>query len=445
MTKFNQTFKAFIVIALMGLNLNVFAQIDNWRAWDQTGVNVFEAPKSTDAVFDGTKVRIGGAFNQQYQSLSHSNDTTGGNQLYDIGPGFKLASANLNIDVQLNDGIRLCVENYMSSQHHTEFWVKGGYIQVDKLPMFGNPQWFTDKMRVKVGQFQQNYGDQQFRRLDNGNGMYNPFVGNYIMDAFATEIGAEFYYFATPEIMLMGGLSNGQLNPSIAAFKDGKEANPSIYLKAAYDKQLNDDTRVRLSASFTSNSGAGRSTLYGGDRTSSAFKAVMALDGADLGSKAFQGRWNPGFSNQITAWQINPFVKVKGLEIFGVIEGASGNNYSNTGTKTAPVYELLPDNKRSVMQIGGEFLYRFLENESAYVGAKYNQVSGQLNGGYKDAAGEFLDVSINRIEVGAGWYATKNLLLKGEYVKQSYVDFPGTTEFKDGMFNGIIVSAVAAF
>lgn len=444
MTKFNQTFKAFIVIALMGLNLNVFAQIDNWRAWDQDGVNVFEAPKSTDAVFNGTKVKIGGAFNQQYQSLSHSNDTTGnGNLLYDIGPGFKLATANLNIDVQLNDGIRLCVENYMSSQHHTEFWVKGGYIQVDKLPMFGNPQWFTDKFRVKVGQFQQNYGDQQFRRLDNGNGMFNPFVGNYIMDAFATEIGAEFYYFATPEIMVMGGLSNGQLNPSVALFKDGKEAKPSIYLKGAYDKQINDDTRFRLSASFTTNSNAGRSTLYGGDRTGSAFKAVMALDGADLTSKAFQGRWNPGFTNQITAIQINPFFKMKGLEVFGVVETASGNNLSKNATTGQ--YEFLDKNKRSVMQIGGEVIYRFLDNESAYVGAKYNQVSGQLNAGYKDANGEFLKASINRIEVGAGWYATKNLLLKGEYVKQSYVDFPGTTEFKDGMFNGIVIAAVAAF
>lgn len=306
MTKINQTLKAFIVFALLGLNLNVFAQIDNWRAWDKKGVNVFEPVKDINITFDGVKVRVGGSFNQQFQSLTHENDTTGGNQLYDIAPGFGLATANLNIDVQMADGIRMCVENYMSSHHHREFWVKGGYVQIDKLPFFGNPSWFDDKMRVKVGHMQVNYGDQQFRRVDNANGMYNPFVGNYIMDAFATEIGAEVYYFATPEIMLMGGMTNGLINPGVAAYNDGKAAKPAIYLKGAYDKQINDDTRVRLSASLSTNSNSGRSTLYGGDRTGSAFVAVMAPAGADLTSAAFQGRWNPGFSNQYTAIQINP-------------------------------------------------------------------------------------------------------------------------------------------
>ena len=46
---------------------------------------------------------------------------------------------------------------------------------------------------VRVGHFEINYGDAHFRRSDNGNAIYNPFVGNYIMDAFTTEIGGEVY------------------------------------------------------------------------------------------------------------------------------------------------------------------------------------------------------------------------------------------------------------
>ena len=46
---------------------------------------------------------------------------------------------------------------------------------------------------LRVGHFEINYGDAHFRRSDNGNSMYNPFVGNYILDAFTTEIGAEAY------------------------------------------------------------------------------------------------------------------------------------------------------------------------------------------------------------------------------------------------------------
>jgi hypothetical protein len=46
---------------------------------------------------------------------------------------------------------------------------------------------------LRVGHFEINYGDAHFRRTDNGQAMFNPFVGNYIMDAFTTEIGAELY------------------------------------------------------------------------------------------------------------------------------------------------------------------------------------------------------------------------------------------------------------
>ena len=44
---------------------------------------------------------------------------------------------------------------------------------------------------MRVGHLEINYGDAHFRRSDNGNAMYNPFVGNYILDAFTTEIGGE--------------------------------------------------------------------------------------------------------------------------------------------------------------------------------------------------------------------------------------------------------------
>ena len=50
-----------------------------------------------------------------------------------------------------------------------------------------------DRRRVRVGHMEINYGDAHFRRSDNGNAIYNPFVGNYIMDAFTTEIGGEVY------------------------------------------------------------------------------------------------------------------------------------------------------------------------------------------------------------------------------------------------------------
>ena len=62
---------------------------------------------------------------------------------------------------------------------------------------------------VKAGHFEINYGDDHFRRTDNGNAMYNPFVGNLLMDAFTTEIGGEVYLRQGPWLA-MGGVFGGE-------------------------------------------------------------------------------------------------------------------------------------------------------------------------------------------------------------------------------------------
>src|SRR5687767_11683774 len=119
--------------------------ITNIRPYDQSGVNVFEPAKDDSSpAFDKIKVKIGAGFTQQFQGLEHSNtadkvlNATGvnTNELMDIGGGFNTATANLNLDAQLADGIRMNMISYLSSRHHNETWVKGGYIQIDRLPMF---------------------------------------------------------------------------------------------------------------------------------------------------------------------------------------------------------------------------------------------------------------------------------------------------------------------
>jgi hypothetical protein len=406
-----------------------FGDVQYYRPWDKRGVNQFENVKGTD--IDGDfKVRVGGDFTQQFQMLTHENMDGEGidGGLYDLGPGFNLATANLNLDVQLGDGIRLALENYMSSRHHSEFWVKGGYIQVDKLPMFGNPQWWTDYVTAKIGHFEVNYGDQHFRRTDNGNAMWNPFVGNYIMDAFATEIGGEVYVKLPSGFMAMVGLTAGLINGDVTNVEDADvKKNPSVLLKLAYDKQMNDDLRVRLSGSMYYNGNTKRNTLYSGDRTGSRYYLVMEADGASAGSNFTSGRFNPNLRNKITAIQINPFVKFKGLEFFGTYEMASGG--VNTG---GDEFE-----DRTATQIAAELIYRFGANENVYVGGRYNMISGELFTGSTEEA------SIDRIQVAAGWFVTQNLLLKLEYVSQNYTDFTGLLD--EGKFGGIMIEAVAGF
>lgn len=421
------------------------AQVQYTRAYDQTGINVFEPSKIDNNVYDGFKLKIGGSFRQGYQMLKHENIDTSKTKklaLYPLGNGFNLAAANLNFDVQLGDGIRIFLENYMASRHHNEFWVKGGYIQIDKLPMFNNPEWYTKYFRVKIGHMEVNYGDTHFRRSDGGNAIFNPFADNNIMDEFATEIGGEVYVYPADGFMAMLGLTNGlirnnirdyEIAPVIGTAKNDsiKSKSPSVILKAAYDKSMS-DFRIRLSASLYHNNSSPSLTLFGGDRTGSAYFGVLETAASTNGTaEAFSGRFNPGMSNTLTAFIINPFVKYKGLELFGTFESATGKTVNEKP-------DAVDGANRKTTQIAGEVIYRFLKNEQLFMGVKYNTVTSRLNG-------YTTDVDITRLSLAAGWFPTKNLLLKGEFVDQKYEGFKGTDIRSGGKFNGLVIEAVVGF
>lgn len=194
-------FGSLLTAFTLSASVPAFAQqpeIQYFRPNDQKGIHMFETPKEDTVAFKGLAVRIGGHFSQTFQGISHGNvaDTNAAFRLKEITPGFNLATANLNIDVQLADGVRLNLVTYLSSRHHAETWVKAGFIQFDKLT-FLNSAAIDNAMQyltIRAGQMQMNYGDAQFRRADNGNGIYSPFVGNIILDAFDTQIGTEIVF-----------------------------------------------------------------------------------------------------------------------------------------------------------------------------------------------------------------------------------------------------------
>lgn len=436
-----------LAIVLMGSVTLVHAQDDKsiisklqpdvqfTRPGDKTGLNVFETTKEDTIPYSGLKVRLGAGFSQQFQSLKHSN--SGAVPLYPrLAPGFGIAQANLVMDIQLYDGIKLNLTTYLASRHHNEAWVKGGYIQFDKLPFKGKA--WDELMKyatVKMGHMEINYGDQHFRRSDGGNTIHNPFIENYIMDAFATEIGGEIY-LQNNGIMGMIGISNGLINgthqqPVLAVGADTTlyKRSPSVYLKGVVDKTLG-EIRVRGAASLYYNNSSGRSTLYAGDRTGSNYFFVMEGVSATSKDNATSGRFSPNFTNQIMAIQLNGFVKAKGLELFGTFENAKGRTI-NEKVANSP--------KRNVNQIAVDALYRLGAKEKVYIGGRYNTVRGELLAGNADKQ------SINRIAVGGGWFLTSNILLKGEYVDQKYKDFPAANILANGAFKGVVMQAVVGF
>jgi hypothetical protein len=414
--------------------------VANLRPYDQSGINVFESPKDSSAFFNNLKVKFGAGFTQSFQGLKHENALGG---LYKISPGFNTANANLFMDVQLSDGIRLNLTSYLSSRHHNETWVKGGYIQFDKLPFKG--QVWENIMKIttlKIGHMEVNYGDQHFRRSDGGQTIYNPFIENYIMDGFTTEIGGEVLLRKNGLFGLLGvsnGMIKGNIDSLIATPEDDNiHKSPSIYLKGGFEKQMATDVRVRFAASYYTNSSSGGQTLYGGDRTGSNYFMVMEKAGtsATYAANAFSGRLNPGFSKKVEAIQLNAFLKVRGMEVFATYETANGRTKTETTDRKASQYAL-------------DAVYRFGKAENLFLGVRYNTVNARLANvaatGTSAAITYIDDIRVDRLAFAAGWFLTSNILLKGEYTTQKYNDVPAADFRSGGKFNGYVIQAIVGF
>jgi len=448
-------FKILGLLAVASLSLVPFGakaqDIQFYRPNDQRGVNVFETTKADTVQFKGLKVKVGGNFELTFQALGESNTAipatktgvTGNiNSLTPLTHGFQLPMANLDFDIQLADGVRMNLTQYLASRHHEDTWVKGGYIQFDKLP-FLHSAVIDDIMKsvtIRIGQSDVDYGDQHYRRSDGGSTIYNPFIENYIMDEFSTELGAQFYYFNKSGLFAMAGLTDGLLSETVvqstkvdAVTGQPLKYDPAIVAKLGFDKQVNKDFRFRLTGSVYTVNSDYSNTLLGGDRTGSHYYNLMenqAVANATTLSDAvdyspFSGRVNPGFSNEIHAFMGNLFLKYQGLEFFGTAENITGRGAAETSNRWAT-------------QFAGDLIYRFPANtQNFWLGVRYNTMQADILG-----TG---DVKVNRTAGSFGWFLTKNIMMKVEYVNQEYLNYPNTNILNGGKFNGFCAEASIGF
>jgi hypothetical protein len=399
------------------------------RPMDQRGLNTFETPKIAGVDFTGFKLEFGAAFTSQIQNLAHTNAAAANvvngvntNELIDIGFGANNPTANLYLNAQLAPGIRVAMTSYLSSRHHNETWVKDGYIQVDESPIDFVPlKALMQIVTLRVGDFEINYGDTHFRRSDNGNAIYNPFVGNYLLDSFTTQIGGEVYLKAA-NIIAMGSVTGGELRGTVVS---PGQRGPVLIGKLGYDRQVNSDLRLRITGSMYKADKAMNDTLYSGDRAGSRYYWVMENTQATENVQKDSGGLNPGFKNKVRALQVNPFVKFRGLEVFGVLEQAKGRASTEVTERTWKQYAV-------------DGVYRFLPREQVFVGARYNRAEGILP--------DITDtVGAKRWQVAAGWFVTANVLVKGEYVDQKYFGYPAANIKSGGHFKGTMLEGIVGF
>jgi hypothetical protein len=140
----------------------------------------------------------------------------------------------------------------------------------------------------------------------------------------------------------------------------------------------------------------------------------------------FSGRLNPGFSEEVNTFMLNPFFKYHGLEFFGTYENAKGRTITETS-------------QRRAVQYAADLIYRFpAHSENFWIGVRYNTVKAALQG-YSQ------DITVDRGVVSAGWFLTKNIMLKTEYVHQDYKNYPDANILNGGKFYGTMLEASIAF
>ncbi|MFO7853510.1 MAG: hypothetical protein ACQERS_08245 [Bacteroidota bacterium] len=388
----------------------------------------FEQEKINASAFDSLKVKLGADFAIQYQGLGHHADSA----LIPLGKNIILPTANMIITADLAPGVRVKLTTYLSSRHHPETWVKGGYLVFDHLPFIKSH--FIDKIMevstLKAGVMELNYGDAHFRRSDNGNVINNRFTGNYIMDAFTTAPAFE-YLFRKKGILAMAAVTTGSLRPDLAGYSSfsGQYSSYNIgeelgfYGKVGYDGQVTEKLRIRgtVSAYYTGNHHFG--SLYYGERAGSRYYLVMnritdSAEDVDISSNHTSGRWSPGFTDRNRSLMFNLFARCGGFEFFGTLENA-------TGTSAFGGQEF------NFTQYAAEALYFFGNKEQFYAGARYNLVKNKQQ------------MSVKRLQAAAGWHLTDNILVKAEYIDQ---DYSGFTEYgSDAGFKGLMIEAAVSF
>lgn len=424
----------------------------------------FEAPKIDGSQFDKVKVVVGGDFAIQFQSLKHHSDSL----MIPLGGNVNLPSANMSLNADLAPGIKVNLETYLSSRHHNESWVKGGYLLIDQMPFLHSA--FMDKIMekttLKVGVMELNYGDNHYYRSDNGHVINNPLVGNMIFDEFTTAPAVEVYY-RNKSIIAMGGITSGALKPALGAYDSKNKAympynlgkQLQYYAKLAYDKNINDNIRIRPSVSALLCPYSYGGTLYAGDRAGSRYFLVMnkqslgTANAYDITQNVTNGYFTPGSFSKNTAVDLDLYTWLYGLEIYGGYEMAKGQ--TGLGEKYIRDYNF------SSIHVQG--FYYFGKEKQFYIGGRYNVVAKDPTKEYTDPTNSAVilqtandkTMSTSRIQLGAGWKMTDNVIMKAEYVKQDYKNFAtynSTTKtwgstYGDGSagFEGLMIEAAISF
>lgn len=365
------------------------------------------------------------------QALDHENvfDPAGA-ALLELEPGFQTAWGNLEFLATFGEEkeLEMFFDLFIASrQHPSSTYGHQGYLLIRGMP--GNLKnvalldGIFKVVNLKVGHFHIDYGDHSLHRSDNAAVQLNPLIGNFVIDPEIVDIGAE--VFSKPgRFNWLVGVSNGT---NTEDFKSGR--GTALHGKVWADIK---PVRAAISVFRVDHSdnpvGTGsRTTLFAGNRDGERYGGVF-------GGGQAPGQILPAAGKDVTAWQADLAFDGGRLDLYanyGDTEDADANG-SLAGT---PV--------ENWIYYAGEAVFHITDN--GYLAARYSA------GEARKLAGVDSDGSVDRLQVGGGYWLTDNMLAKLEYVTEEYSGFRtgtvlnGLQAWRDPAFDGFVMEVSFSF
>ena len=229
----------------------------------------------------------------RFQTLQQNNVYLKGKKQPGLDRGFQDPFANLSFLAEIPDKLDIYFDTYVASRPHTStMYGHEGYILLKQLPAPFDSGAIGDVFKyvnVKVGAFDIDFGDDNYRRSNNARVQRNPLIGNPLVDPNVEEIGGEVYSIKGPIYWLVG-IASGTTTEH---FDYGSE--PSFHANFwAYPLP---SLRTSVSAYYVDLSGsADTSYLYANGRSGGSYAAVFL--GGDN-----PGQILPQAGKQVTAVQ----------------------------------------------------------------------------------------------------------------------------------------------
>lgn len=371
------------------------------------------------------------------QALDHENVfNTKGEAIAKIEPGFQNAFGDLGFIGKFgkNNEIEVVFDLYLSSRNHpSQTYGNEGYIILRGVPenlqslKFLEP--ILEKVDIKAGHMLVDFGDAAQHRSNNAIVQKNPLIGNFVIDPNIVSIGMQASSKPGSKFGWLVGVSNGTTTEDW-----------SVGRGIAYNGKLiyNPIAGLRTSVSYigtdqsdnpTKAGGGSQMQMFTGNRSGERYAGV-------LGGGQAPGNVFPQAGEKFSAAQFDvtydTALPIKFYGHYGITQDKDING-SAAGTPEEKWNYYAADVKYEI-------------TPALYAAARYSAATTSM------LAGNASSGQVNRIQVGGGFWLTKNLLMKMEYVQQKYSGFAageivnnGIQAWRDPEFSGVISEVSFSF